>query len=724
VSREAGLRGRLALARVAGLVAFAVLAGRAAHLAVAYERSDGLQERQVLTRLRLAPERGAVVDREGRELAVTVPAPSVYVVPEAVQDLDASARALARALDRDADAVRRRLEGRRGFTFVARWVDPARAERVEALDLPGVGVVREPRRAYPGGELAGPVLGFANIDGHGARGVEQKEDAWLRGRPRVVGVERDGSGRLLARAGVAPLDAAGGDVALTLDARLQSEAEAALRETVRETRARGGMVVTLDPRSGAILALAQAPGFDPNRFRDTAFAQTRCRAFTDAVEPGSTLKAFLVAAALEADAVGPDQALDTGGGELRIPGKTVRDRRDFGPLGPADVLRVSSNVGAVLIARELGARRHFAALRRFGFGEPTASGFPGESAGLLRDAENWRPVDQAAAAYGQGLGVTAVQLAAAAAALARDGSVPTPHLVRARRAPRGSWQPAAPGPARRAVSPQTAARVRRMLETVVSSEGTGRLAGLAGVPVAGKTGTAQKLDPETGRYSHSRYRAWFVGIVPADDPQLVIVTEVDEPQGPRHSGGSVAAPLFARVAAAQLGLLGRPTRPAPLPAAPAPPEPPEREDRAAPETLVAAAPTAESVPSAGPPAERPAEPAAGDAGNRAPDGTVEAGHGDATPVSAPGETAVAAVPAGGSGRAGVEIIRYGDRVLLPDFRGLTLQEVMRITSQHAVELQFRGQGRAVEQEPLPGTIVAGDHPRVWVRFAHARMGEG
>jgi cell division protein FtsI (penicillin-binding protein 3) len=578
--------------------------------------------------------------------------------------------------------VSERLGRSSGFRYVARWVAPERAERVRALELPGVGILDEPRRVYPHRELAASVLGFANIDGAGVRGIEQQEDAWLRGRAQSIPVERDNRGRLLFPAGVDPRSASGGDVALTLHAVLQAEAEQALDEAIRSTRARAGTVLSLDPRTGDVLALAERPTYDPNRFREATFSETRSRAFLDVLEPGSTLKVFVVAGALDAGAIGPRQLFDCEAGSFRVPGKTIRDRHPFGWLDAAGVLRVSSNVGATKIAYALGAESHARALRRFGFGAPTGSGFPDEAAGLLRDWREWRPVDHANVAFGQGVNVTAVQLAAATAALADGGLWRRPRLVLARRARGGDWEPAPAPPPRRAVSPATAAAVLEMMTGVVGPEGTGRLAALRDLPVAGKTGTAQKIDRATGTYADDRYIAWFVGVVPANDPRLVIVTMLDEPVGVAHTGGMVAAPLFARVAAAQLRSLGIVTRPD-LPevrmaqADPAPePVPVER----APE----ARPPARSAPRA------PAAPARPAAATPA-----------ASPATAPSAARVAAV---------------NDRVLLPDFRGLSPDEVKQLTAGR-LQLEFQGRGVAVAQEPEPGTILAGASRRVRVRFA-------
>lgn len=553
------LRVRLRVVYVLLVLAFCALTVRSAQLTLLAGRSTERGRSQLLSALELAPERGRIVDREGVDLALTVGVASVYAVPSEIADPDGTARRLAKLLDLDAARLRERLAQRRPFVFVKRWVDEERAEQVLALGLPGIGTVDEPRRAYPHGALAASTIGFANIDGQGVRGVEQMENSWLLGRPQRVAVERDARGALLLGPGLDRHAAAGGDVALTIDLNFQAHAEAALAEGIANARARGGFVVSIDPRTGDVLALAESPGFDPNHFRTVPFAETRSRAFTDAVEPGSTFKTFVIAAALEAGAVQPHQLFDLRGG-LRVPGKTIRDLHPKPLLDTSGILRVSSNVGAVKIGQLVGARRHYESLKLFGFGARTGSGFPDESAGLLRDVARWRPVDAATATFGQGVSVTPVQLAAAMAAFGNGGVWMPPRLVRARRAPDGVWQAVPLGEGRRAVSEETAATVMEMLTGVVHVEGgTGRRARLRGLPVAGKTGTAQKLEAN-GRYSQKRYIGWFVGLAPADDPRVAIAVAIDEPTGV-HTGGAVAAPVFARVAAAHLTQLGIPTEP-------------------------------------------------------------------------------------------------------------------------------------------------------------------
>ncbi len=640
------LRVRLRITYAVLLLGFAALTLRAAHLTLAADRSAARGRNQLITALELPPERGRILDRNGIQLALTVGVASVYAVPSEITDLDGTAAQLAGLLDLDAVALRERLARRQPFVFLKRWLDDERAEQVRALGLAGIGTVTEPRRAYPHGTLAAGLLGFANIDGEGARGIEQMEDAWLRGRPSRVAVERDARGRMLLGPGLDRHATVGGDVALTLDLQLQASAEAALAEGIAAYEARGGIVVAIDPHDGSVLAVAESPGFDPNHFRTVPFEDTRARAFTDVVEPGSTFKTFVIAAALEAGAVTPGEVFDLRGG-VRVPGKTIRDLHPKPMLDVAGILRVSSNVGAVKIGQKLGARRHYETLRRFGFGRRTGSSFPGESHGLLRPAERWRPVDAATATFGHGISVTPLQLAAALGALGNGGIWVPPRLLEARRAPDGAWQTLPIGERHRAVSAETASEVMDMLTGVVHVEGgTGRRARLHGVPVAGKTGTAQKLDANN-RYSHSRYVAWFMGLAPAHDPRVAIVVAIDEPQGIR-TGGMVAAPVFAKVAATYLTQIGIPTAP-------------ESDGGATPVTR-----------------------------------TVQR--------SAPAPTIAAT---------------RGDRILVPDLQGLSVSEVVQRVGNTAVRLELTGRGRAVAQEPVPGTILSAGREPLRVRFEPA-----
>jgi cell division protein FtsI (penicillin-binding protein 3) len=669
----------VAIARAALVLAFGVLGLRAAHLSVFDERGALRGERQARGIMTLAPDRGSIVDRNGAGLALTVETPSVYAVGREVSDPVAAARTLAAILGIDRADLLGRFRNRPGFSFVRRWITPEQGERIAAAKLAGVGLVQEPRRVYPHRALAARLVGFANIDSDGVRGVEQQEDRWLRGTTRKLPVERDGSGRFLL-ADAETWGTAGGDIALTLDAALQADAERALAAAIERTGARGGLVLAIDPHTGEVLSLAEWPTFDPNRFRRTAYAATRSNAFLDAMEPGSAMKAFLVAGALERGSLGPHDVIDTEGGRLRIPGKTITDKHDFGPLDPAGVLRLSSNVAAVKIGFALGPRAHFEALRAFGFGESTQSLFPDESSGILRGWREWKQVDHATIAFGQGISVTPVQLAVATAAIANGGLLVRPRLVAARRAPGGPWQPTRSEVIQRAISRETAQTVLGMLETVVSAEGTARQAALPGVRVAGKTGTAQKWDAETGGYSQTRFRAWFIGIAPADAPRVVIVSELDEPKHPLHTGGAAAAPLFAQVAPGQLAHHGIFLDRAEVQVARRESASPRREPP--PVASAKAATLAAAAPSAAKPAPR------------------------ARPELPPPPVAS-------------NLSAFRDRVLLPDFRGRSKDEVMQITAANGLQVKLEGSGLAVRQDPPPGSVVVAGSEIVRIEFRPA-----
>jgi cell division protein FtsI (penicillin-binding protein 3) len=713
---------RILVARILLILPFLALAIRAGQLAVD-ERGIERGDRQTNRTLQLAPERGVIFDRNGNELALSIDAPSIYANPSAIRDVPGTARKLAKVLDRKHDKIAERISGARSFAFVSRWVSTAQAERIQALGLDGIGVIYEPRRVYPHGEMAAPLLGFANIDGVGVRGLEQQMDDWLRGTALRLPAERDARGRLLIEAGRERWSTAGGDIALTIDAAFQADAEAALRSAITATGARGGVAISLNPRTGDILAMAEAPSFDPNHFREFDYHATRSHGFLDASEPGSTMKAFLMAAALEQGTVTPDDRFHCEDGEFDVPGSTIHDSHPHGELSVAEILQVSSNIGATKIAFALGPRAHSEALERFGFGRSTGIGFPGESAGLLRPWQKWRPIDHATIAFGQGVTATPIQIAAATAALANGGEWVQPRLVAARRVAQGRWQPTRLEPRRRVVSPETAGAVVAMMERVVGPEGTAKRATLRGVRVAGKTGTAQKLDLETGTYAQDRFVAWFIGIVPADDPQLVIVAGIDEPQRPQHTGGAAAAPLFAHMAASQLARFGIVTEPG----ANTPDFAPARGGETA---IVALAPAAPA-----PPAAAPAAIAAVDvAAAPRPTAQLALAAAQAQPVRVavvgPAKQPAARKrrPRADASQVALQLVPIGDRMLMPDFRGLTRSEVRKITATSALDVKMTGRGRAVTQVPPAGTIVGATQALVFIHFDDAEIedsaGEG
>ena len=413
------------------------------------------------------------------------------------------------------------------------------------LELPGVHLHRERRRFYPNGSLAGPFLGFADRDGRGLSGAELRFDRELRGAGAKLAVGRDAHGRVLATETRAADSRSGTDVRLALDLELQHFAEKVLAESLQKTGARHATLVALDPLTGEVLALAESPSFDPNRFWLEDSSAYRARAFVDTFEPGSTLKPFSIALALEAGVTRAEEVFDCENGRYRIGRRTIRDYHPHELLTVREILKVSSNIGTAKISERLGARRLVDGLRRFGFGHSTGSGFPGEVAGSLREIREKQAIERANLSFGQGISVTPVQLVAAMAVFANGGVRVTPRLTRVS-------EGTALVSGERAISERTAAKVLEMMREVVD-DGTGKLAALGNVPVAGKTGTAQKV--KDGVYSQSDYVASFIGIVPVVNPRFVIGVFIDEPRGIR-TGGMVAAPVFREVAGYALDRLG------------------------------------------------------------------------------------------------------------------------------------------------------------------------
>lgn len=511
---------------------------------------ERLAERQQFGQVVVQPKRGRLLDRWGRPLAVNVEVESVYAVPSRIEDRTGFARLIAPVLGMRPDRLRSRLHPDRHFVWLARKVSPQTAAALRSMRLgETIGFLPEARREYPNGTLAAHVLGFAGIDNQGLAGAELAFDHHLRGRAGLARVERDAMGRprLETRTVVRdPVD--GADVLLTIDQVLQHVAERELDRALAETRAAWGTVIIMESGTGEILALAVSPRFDPNAFQHAAPAQWRNPAVEHLYEPGSTFKIVLAAAAMESGAVDEQETFATSG-VFRVAGHTIREAHDLGSRRQtlADIVRNSSNVGAAMVATRLGVRRYYEAIRRFGFGAPTGIELPGEAAGLVPPPEQWGGGTLQTIGFGQGISVTPLQVLVAGAALANDGVVVRPHILRAVRDGAGrAIAVTAPDSGRPAVSPAVARRVMAMMVDVVK-RGTGTQAALDGYPVAGKTGTAQKPSP-SGGYLPGAYVASFLGIVPADRPRLAILVVLDGPQG-AYYGGAVAAPVFRAVAA-------------------------------------------------------------------------------------------------------------------------------------------------------------------------------
>lgn len=500
--------------------------------------------------------RGSIQDRHGEALAISTPAQSVWVDPARLS-LDAEQIAqLAGALELNAADLLQRLTDQRArrFLYISRRVQPERAAAVSALALEGVQLQTEYRRYYPLGESSGHLLGFTDVDDRGQEGLERAFDSWLSGRDGIKRVVRDPRGRVLRELDYRVLPRPGRVLRLTLDRRLQYLLYRELKAAVLTQRARGGSALIVDSQSGDILALASQPSFNPNERSSIRDGRFRNRALSDRFEPGSTMKPFIVAAALESGAITAQTQLPTAGGELTLFGHRIRDLRDFGDLDPAGVIRHSSNVGAALIAQSIRAQTLFELLSGLGFGSGERAAevqrLPGEVSGLLRPPSQWYGLDQPTLGFGYGLNTTTLQLARAYTILAADGLRGPLRLQHSDSDANPAGERDA---ATRILSADTARRVRQMMEAVVSSEGTGRRAQLPGYRVAGKTGTVHK--PAEGGYAKDRYMSLFAGLVPADRPRLVMVVVIDEPSAGQHFGGQVAAPVFRAVMRDALRLL-------------------------------------------------------------------------------------------------------------------------------------------------------------------------
>lgn len=524
------------------------------------EQSDKLKEfadRNYLKAIQIPPARGRILDRNGKELAATARVESVFGNPRVLAHSKGAAARLAKALQLDAREVRKKLASRRYFTWLKRRVTPEEAAAVRALQLPGVDFRPEPRRFYPLRSLGATVIGHAGSDGRGLEGVELAYETYLRGKAATFQGVKDALGReLLVDGALDTSEVVGQDVVLSLDAYLTLVTETALGKAVEVHAARAAMAVVMDVPTGEILALASLPTFDPNNPAGASERGARNRVITDAFEPGSTMKTFTFAAALDARKIRPDELFDCENGRMKVGKYTIRDTHPLSVVPASEVYQQSSNIGTVKIARRIGKERLSEVLRGFGFGQRSGIGLPGERQGIVRPVERWGEIGFANVAFGQGLTATPLQITAGFAAVAAGGVWRAPRLGLRVVDSEGRAVPLGPPPAtRRVVSAEAAKQLLEIMAGVPTPLGTARLAAVPGYRVAGKTGTAQKVS--NGRYDPDKWLASFVGIVPVDEPKLVISVFVDEPH-PTHLGGKVAAPVFREIAEAALKYLNVP----------------------------------------------------------------------------------------------------------------------------------------------------------------------
>ncbi|MFT4173558.1 MAG: penicillin-binding protein 2 [Rhodocyclaceae bacterium] len=527
------------------------LCGRAMYLqGVNQEFLQAKGESRYARTLTLSATRGRILDRHGETLAMSTPMKGIAAIPDVAQLTAGQVAQLSQALDMDAREVNRKLASEKDFIFIKREVPPDVAARISSLKLPGIRTEDEYRRYYPVGDVTSHIVGFTNVDDRGQEGVELAFNNDLAGKAGSRRVIKDRRGAIVEDVESIKRPQDGGDITLAVDAKIQYLAYSALKQTVEQSQAKAGGVVVLDVKTGEVLALVNNPTYNPNNRGRLSGAQLRNRVLTDQYEPGSTMKPFVAAMALESARYRPDTMIDTLNGAMTIDGATIHDSHRIGLVTLSQVIQKSSNIGVAKIALTFPPKHMWETYDRLGFGQPLKLGFPGEVGGRLRPYNTWRPIEQATMAYGHGVSVTLMQMAHAYLALARDGELLPLSLTKIDAPPLHGQQ---------VFSPEVARQVRAMLESVVGPGGTAPEAHVPGYRVAGKTGTALKI--EGGKYA-KKYVGSFIGFAPVSDPRLIVAVMIDEPTKGSYYGGSVAGPAFSQIMGGSLRALGvRPDAP-------------------------------------------------------------------------------------------------------------------------------------------------------------------
>jgi cell division protein FtsI/penicillin-binding protein 2 len=673
VAAQAKSRPDVSLSRALFVAAFIgfwmlIVCARLVHLQ--FSQHAGLANRarqQQQNAIETTPQRGELLDRQGRQLAQSVQTVSLFLDPEGLDagQLECTAQQLSQSLGmkyKDLLAeFREAQEAKRRFLWIARRLDADHANKIVAMNLPGLQSLLEPKRYYPNGPLAAHVLGFVGLDGDGLGGLERYYNSKIAGEPGKLFLQRDARGKPYESFEIASKP--GQTVVLTIDQSIQYHAEQALNTAVKTSRAKSGTVIVLDPRNGEILALANAPSFDPNQVSASS-AETRSNwALQNIYEPGSTFKVVAFSAALEKKLVRVDDHIDGQMGAITVAGRVIHDHKAFGSLTISEALAKSSNVAAIKLGLRVGDETMYDYITRFGFGSRTGIELPGETAGLLRKVQRWQPSSIGSIAIGQEVGVTPVQMVAAFGALANDGLRVAPHIIREVRNEAGAVVYRPEPEQRRVLGAETAVALRGMLEGV-TLRGTAKQAQLDGYSAAGKTGTAQKIDPRTRAYSATKFVASFVGFAPVSNPQVVIIVVIDEPGGAYH-GGDVAAPVFREVAEQILPVLG---------------VMPDIETKSAPDLVAQVTEDPERT------AKLREEQMRAEQERKATLPTV-----DST-----------------GGRGGEVVYAVGTRkaMLMPDLRGRSVRDVARTCAQLGLQVEARGEGRVYKQSPTAGSEVS------------------
>ncbi len=663
----------------------------------------------------VSPRRGVIYDRNGQELAMSVPVDSVSAVPSEIPDQETTASILARVLHADPEDLLAKIKSGHNFAWIARKVDQQTSDRIRAMNLRGIYFQKESKRYYPKRELAAQVLGFVGTDDEGLAGIERQLDSQLRGQNGTMIISQDARRRWFGRVEKQPDP--GTNVVLTVDEKIQYIVEKELDRAMEETRAVAGTVVVQNPRTGEILALANRPTFNPNLSREITPAVLKNHAVSDVYEPGSVFKTVTYSSALEESLVHTDEPVDCSQGFIEVGGIRIRDSHHIGVVPFDKAYAESSDVAAVKLGLRLGQDRFYKHIRDYGFGQQTGIELPGETRGLVKPPARWSAASIGSMSIGQEVGVTPLQIVSMVSAIANDGIYSSPRIVAGVTNPQNGYQQIVYHPANqhRVISTMTAAQMRHMMEMVVL-DGTARRAILDGYTSAGKTGTAQKVDPRTHTYSHTDYIGSFVGFAPVNNPALTVAVILDSAKG-LHQGGQVSAPVFKRIAEQVLAYMHVPHDVEPkvdfrrqLLLA-------QAKDRDIDESLPHALDARLDLPEE----SEPAQPIPAAAVTYSPKhrGVVDTAFKSAKPAPAAEQVQTGPLPQPQQKTiphpSGTVVLDVASGQVVPDFIGRSLRSSVQLAQQSGLELQVVGSGVAREQSPAPGTRVASGS-KIAVRF--------
>lgn len=538
-------------------VGFTVILGRAVYLHLSDNKElQWIADKQYNAKIPVSVRRGKFFDRNGAELAVSLPVPSIYADPEMVGDRRTAAKELGKVLDISEKTLYEKLDPQKRFAWLKRRMSYESLEKVLALNIPGISYVEESKRFYPNSELASQILGAVGYDSQALGGLEMAYNDILISGKKTSSYKRDARGKLYAAPVGFREQSDVGEIYLTLDKQIQFVTEKALREAVTKFNAADGIAIAMDPTNGNILAMASAPKFDPNQYGKYPISAWRNRPITDGYEPGSTFKVFIVSAALDAGVVNAETIYNCQNGSIKIGSEVLHDAHPYAKLSVQDIIKLSSNIGALKVSFDLGKEKVYTTLKKFGFGSKTGIEYPGEVSGILRDYKTWQPVEQATVAFGQGLTLTPLQMVSAFSAVVNGGKLYRPHLVSKMIDRNGNAKVSEAEVVANPIGSSSSSIMRQMLRRVVEDNGTGKAAKSDAYSIGGKTGTAQKV--VNGRYAAGKYFSSFIGFAPVDEPRIVVYVGLDEPRG-AYYGGSVAAPAVKEIIERSLGYMAVPS---------------------------------------------------------------------------------------------------------------------------------------------------------------------